>query len=704
MMNTANIRNFEQLKSRLDIENLVKQLLPDGKGFPEWRAINPTRDDKKAGSFQVNLQTGLWIDFATDDKGDILSLYAYIKGCSIAQSYDDLDASTSRDSVIYEKKPKQLKRPSSELIYPAPADAFNVVSKTNHGIWCYRDKDKNILMYVTRHNLQDGNKYYTPHTYRQQPTGSAYWDSIATGLTAWPLFNLDVLHLMPDANVMIVEGEKTAVAASTLMDDWVVTTWHGGSNAYNRVDLEPLRGRKVWLFPDNDKVGNDAMLGMQARLLDIALSCELIVIPSPEQYAKGWDLADGVQQGIKKEDVMQLINNVVSIEKQNKGYPDLNLKNNPLNTTDNVAYLLKINNVTVRYNLMTNQPEFFILGKTYSKVNEDECYFTEISNLCVKNNVPKVDLASHLVSISDKNRYHPAMEFIESKPWDGISRINELLETVESEKQKMSNKLIYRWLISCVAALYLPKGISCEGALVFQGEQKIGKTYWFMKLLPENKWNLLDSAISVNVDNKDDVIKATSIWLGELGEIETTFKKSDVNALKNFITKNQDTYRVPFGRKPRNVPRRTIFFGSVNTQNFLVDETGNRRYWTIPVTKINYNHTINMQQLWAEVKELYDEGESYRLTNEEQDILNIENQDHQQIDPLEEQVHTKLAWHNDTRKYRTCTEVLEAFGYKEPKKSDVNRLAGILIKMDVKKGTGAKRRHYYLPISCSFNI
>ena len=64
-------RNFErQLKNSLDVNNFVRRYLPDGKKKGnEWVALNPTRSDSSLGSFSVNLNTGEWADFATNDKG-----------------------------------------------------------------------------------------------------------------------------------------------------------------------------------------------------------------------------------------------------------------------------------------------------------------------------------------------------------------------------------------------------------------------------------------------------------------------------------------------------------------------------------------------------------------------------------------------------------------------------------------------------------
>jgi hypothetical protein len=63
---------------------ILRRILPDGKIVArEYVALNPTRADKRAGSFKINLQTGRWADFATGDKGgDPVSLCAYVEGVS----------------------------------------------------------------------------------------------------------------------------------------------------------------------------------------------------------------------------------------------------------------------------------------------------------------------------------------------------------------------------------------------------------------------------------------------------------------------------------------------------------------------------------------------------------------------------------------------------------------------------------------------
>ncbi len=577
-----------------------------------------------------------------------------------------------------------------------PTNEQMAIFGANEGVWEYRTFEDEFLCYIVRYAPRTSHerKRYTPFTFvNNEWIGKWFRDENDIPLKERPLYGLEKLKLYPNKPVLLVEGEKTADAGQELFPDYNVLAWMGGSGMARNVDIGYLKDKIVFLLPDNDENGYKAMECFKKRLKNICLRIHFIDIGSLSIIRQKWDLADFDEGLIDLEDIKELFQSEsIKIGK----FPDLSEKDRPLNTTDNISHLLNHNQVRVRYNLMTNYAEFDVPGKVFSSVNEVDCYFTEISNLCIKSGVPKIDLQQHINLISERNRYHPAIEFIESKPWDGISRINELLNTLTATNQELSNKLVYRWLISCVSALYLPHGIAAEGALVLQGKQKIGKTYWLLKLLPISHRHLVKEAVSLNVSNKDEIMKATNVWIAELGEIASTFKKSDVDELKNFITSSYDEYRVPFGRFSRKCPRRTIFYGSVNSQHFLADDTGNRRFWTVSVTNINFNHEIDMQQLWAEIKMLHDKGESYRLTQEEQDLLNESNKDFECINPLKELLLNSYHWDASNKRWMTPTQILQDLDISIDK-IKTNNLANVLRELKIENRKSKFGNQFYIP-------
>jgi hypothetical protein len=106
-----------------------------------------------------------------------------------------------------------------------------------------------------------------------------------------PLLNLQVLKAKPDAPVLVVEGEKTAGAATRLFPGCVATTWAGGCKATGKTDWTPLAGRKVTLWPDKDDVGRDAMQAVAALLQKVG-AASVKVVANPPDAPAGWDLAD----------------------------------------------------------------------------------------------------------------------------------------------------------------------------------------------------------------------------------------------------------------------------------------------------------------------------------------------------------------------------------------------------------------------------
>jgi len=228
-----------------------------------------------------------------------------------------------------------------------------------------------------------------------------------------------------------------------------------------------------------------------------------------------------------------------------------------------------------------------------------------------------------------------------------------------------------------------------HGILIFTGAQGMGKTSWFKRLVPEGSELALDGFL-LDPNNKDSVRTAISHWLVELGEIDSTFRKSDLSALKAFVTRPTDKLRKPYGRDDSNYPRRTVFFGSVNDREFLMDATGNRRYWVIEPTAIDYLHDFDMQQVWAEAYMHYKGGMKWWLTPEEEAELNMSNSEYEATDPIEELLLDRFDFFGKDKhlsKAMTATDILQDIGFINIKRGDAMKVARF-----VEKITGEKSR------------
>ena len=109
----------------------------------------------------------------------------------------------------------------------------------------------------------------------------------------WPLWNLGQLATRPSAPVLIVEGEKAALAAEEMLTDYVVTTFSGGTAGTidpKNHDWHPLAGRVCWIWMDADEPGREAAIAVEHHLW--AVDAAAIFTIETADLPKGWDLAD----------------------------------------------------------------------------------------------------------------------------------------------------------------------------------------------------------------------------------------------------------------------------------------------------------------------------------------------------------------------------------------------------------------------------
>lgn len=348
----------------------------------------------------------------------------------------------------------------------------------------------------------------------------------------------------------------------------------------------------------------------------------------------------------------------------------------PLGIIENLYEVCDRLGVTIRYNVIKKEDEILIPGQSFTVDNAANASLAWLRSQCVRFKYPTDALGEYVTYIADQNLYNPVVNWVTSRPWDGQSRFQDLCDTIQAEDEQLKCTLLRRWLISAVAAAFNPEGVSAHGVLVLQGDQYLGKTKWFKTLVPAELDVLADGHL-LRVDDKDNVRQACSNWLVELGELDASFRKSDIAALKAFITKKKDVMRRAYARKDSHFARRTVFFGSVNPKQFLHDATGNRRYWTIECKWIDHSHGIDMQQLWAEVLDFYNKGESYYLSPEEMDLLNRHNKEFEAVDPIHERILSRLDWAcpEVEWQWKTATEVLMMTGMDKPDVRDTRSAA-----------------------------
>lgn len=296
---------------RIDFPSLAQQLLGQAEALLcEWLPGGKRQGTEYAcagieggpgRSFSVNVHTGVWKDFADASNvlqgGDLISLYAAIYRLSQADAARKLlghgDANTRAVATVPEKTPKlsnNLTGNSGEILEPVRVRPHESIFRHREyglpkGVWWYHTPAGHYAFATVRYEVENGarHKYYLP--WRFIDGGWRQKSAPKPRL----LYNLPALTNRPTAPVLMVEGERTAEAAQTLLQGMVVTCWAGGANAVGHADLTPLRGRTVRLVPDADEPGNAAMQQLAETLH--ALGCDVSLVDTAGQ-PEGWDLAD----------------------------------------------------------------------------------------------------------------------------------------------------------------------------------------------------------------------------------------------------------------------------------------------------------------------------------------------------------------------------------------------------------------------------
>lgn len=242
------------------------------------------------------------------------------------------------------------------------------------------------------------------------------------------------------------------------------------------------------------------------------------------------------------------------------------------------------------------------------------------------------DVRHSIHTAAKNNAFHPVRDYLDSLSWDGQPHISRLADHF-TDKYNIFPLYLRKWLIGAVARVYL-RGAQ-NPMLVLDGKQGIGKSYFVRWLTPSLE---MFNEGPIQPDNKDDQLRLMSVWIWEVKELGATFRKSDLEALKSFLTLESVRTRRPYGRYDIYKPAITSFIGTINNvEGFLSDPSGSRRFNITQILSIDwsYKDTINRDQVWAEAVAAFLDREDWMLSSEEQKIRDAINEDYAVEDPIE---------------------------------------------------------------------
>jgi hypothetical protein len=286
------------------------------------------------------------------------------------------------------------------------------------------------------------------------------------------------------------------------------------------------------------------------------------------------------------------------------------------------------------------------------------------------------EMARAVQLVASSNSFHSVRDYLKQLKWDGALRLDRvatqiLLARGESEDVALAGLLVRRWFISLVARALMP-GSKVDTALILEGAQGVGKSSFFRTIA--GQW-FSDTEMALD---KDAMLQLRAAWIYEWAELENVTSRQSVSRVKAFLTSTEDRFRPPFGRTPVTVKRSGVIVGTTNTQDFLHDPSGSRRFWVIPVGVVALARLREQrEQLLAEAVAAFESGERHWLSEDEEVRREALAARFVEVDPWEERV---LEFAAAQDRVRTSDVLLQALQIPMDRltKRDQMRVAAIL--------------------------
>lgn len=242
-------------------------------------------------------------------------------------------------------------------------------------------------------------------------------------------------------------------------------------------------------------------------------------------------------------------------------------------------------------------------------------------------NEKKIDNAIGIVA--NENKYHPIRDYLNTLVWDGTERIRFCLRHfLGADADDYTYEALKLFLLGAISRAFQP-GCKFEIMLCLVGGQGAGKSTFFRLLAVRDEWFSDDLR---KLDDDNVYRKLQGHWIIEMSEMMATVNAKSIEDIKSFISRQKETYKIPYETHPEDRPRQCVFVGTSNNMDFLpLDRTGNRRFAPVLVHPERVEKHIledekesreYIRQAWAEAMELYRNGShELKLSRETEEYL-----------------------------------------------------------------------------------
>lgn len=232
----------------------------------------------------------------------------------------------------------------------------------------------------------------------------------------------------------------------------------------------------------------------------------------------------------------------------------------------------------------------------------------------------------------EKSSFHPIKDYLKKLEWDKTKRLDNLLiDYFGADNNLYSKEAIRKCLVGAISRVFKP-GCKFDLVLTLVGDQGTNKSSFFNKL--GKQWF---SDTFMTVHGKEALEQIQGAWIIEMAEL-AGLRKAEVEPIKHFLSKQEDSFRPAYARASETFPRQCIFVGTTNKKDFLNDPSGNRRFMPIDVNPDKTKKDVwidldnEVDQIWAEALYLYRKGETLILSKEAERLANTEQVKHSQVD------------------------------------------------------------------------
>ena len=234
--------------------------------------------------------------------------------------------------------------------------------------------------------------------------------------------------------------------------------------------------------------------------------------------------------------------------------------------------------------------------------------------------VSKETAADAAVRVAKENAINPPKEYLSRLEWDRKPRLDSWLTYYLGADEQPPEYLALvgsKWLMGAVSRVFEP-GCKFDSVLILEGNQGLGKSMALRALSTFGGQDFFLDSVG-DLHSKDTLMTMQGKLIVEIAEL-ASFRKSENEEFKAFITRQVDEYRPPYGRTVVRRPRFFVLAGSTNEldEGYLTDDTGNRRYWPVKCKAIDAQAVErDAPQLWAEAVVRYRAGERTWLAPDE---------------------------------------------------------------------------------------